>query len=115
MPEDRSADWPGEESDEVGGERGEGADVWGDARKEQVREHQRRGGAVEEVVVPLDRRADGTGDRSESDVCTVCESSRRGIVQLGHDSTLSRDIFIDISTIRLRECVWPMAQRTLSN
>src|SRR5699024_4622603 len=105
MPEDRSADWPGEESDEVGGEGGEGADVWRDAGEEQVREHQRRGGAVKEVVVPLDRRADGAGDRSASDLCTVFVSSRGGILQVGHDSTLSRDIFIDISTVRLRECV----------
>src|SRR5699024_4135407 len=62
VAEYRSADRPSEESDEVSRESGESADVWGDTREEQVRKHQRRGGPIEEIVVPFDRGSDGTGD-----------------------------------------------------
>jgi hypothetical protein len=61
--EDRAADWPG---DEANGERGESRESPGHrikGRKEDLVEDQSRGGAKDEEIIPLDRRADEAGKR----------------------------------------------------
>ena len=62
MPEDRGADRPADEADEVGAERRERSGQRILVGKEQFRENQPGGGAVDEEVVPLDGGADGGGD-----------------------------------------------------
>ena len=55
---DHAAEGAGDEADREGGERGEGAGEVGATGEELRAEHEGRGGAVDEEVVPLDRRAD---------------------------------------------------------
>ena len=62
MPEDRGADRPADEADEVGAERRQRSGQRIFVGEEELREDQPGGGAVDEEVVPLDRRADGGGD-----------------------------------------------------
>jgi len=62
MGEDGAAEGPG---DEANGERGESGERPGHrikGREEDLVEHQGRGGAEDEEVVPLNRRADETGE-----------------------------------------------------
>jgi hypothetical protein len=61
MPEDDPAQRPGRESDPVGGQRQQRARRRLRLGEEQLVEHQRGGGAVEEEVVPLDGGADEAG------------------------------------------------------
>ena len=56
VAEDDAAERPRDEADGEGAEREQRADQRIDAREEQLAEDQRGGGAVEEEVVPLDRR-----------------------------------------------------------
>ena len=58
MAEDRAADGPRQEADRESAERGEGADPRVDGGKELLVEDQRRGGAVDQEVVPFDDGAD---------------------------------------------------------
>ncbi len=58
VAEDDAAERPGDEADGVGGEGEQRADERLEAREEQLVEHQRGGGAVDEEVVPLQRGAD---------------------------------------------------------
>ncbi len=62
MAEDRGADRPTDEADEVGAERCERAGQRIFVGEEELREDQPGGGAVDEEVVPFDRRADSGGD-----------------------------------------------------
>ena len=62
MAEDDAAERPGEEPDGVRREGQQGADQRVERGEEQRVEHQRRGRAVEEEVVPLQRRPDEAGD-----------------------------------------------------
>ena len=62
MAEHQPADRPGDEAERIGGERQHGAGQRVGLGEEQLVEHQRRGGAVEEEVVPLDGGADQAGD-----------------------------------------------------
>ena len=62
VAEDHAAERPGDEPDGVGGEGQQGADQRLEAGEEQLVEDQRGGGAVDEEVVPLQRRADQAGD-----------------------------------------------------
>src|SRR6266705_2792994 len=57
VSKDRSAQWPRNESDGKRAVRAERAGERIEGREEEPVEDQRRGGAVEEEVVPLDRRA----------------------------------------------------------
>src|ERR1700722_8370000 len=58
MAEDRRADRPGEETHGVHTERLQRADEWIGPRKIKPGKHQAGYGAVQEEVVPLDRRSD---------------------------------------------------------
>ena len=62
VAEDRGADRPRAEADELHGERGQNPRVCRLAGEEHRREDQGGHRAVEEEVVPLDRGADGAGD-----------------------------------------------------
>src|SRR5690606_18279412 len=63
VPEQHRPDRSGQESDEERRERGERPDDTVAGGEEQLAEHDARRGAVEEEVVPLDRRAEQTGDQ----------------------------------------------------
>ena len=63
VPEHDPADRPCGEADGVRAERQQRADQRLCLREEQVTEDQRRGGAVQKEVVPLDGRADEAGQR----------------------------------------------------
>ena len=62
MSEDRSAQGTGEKADAVGSKRGDRAQRRIGQRKEQLVEDERAGRAVDEKIVPLDRRADDAGN-----------------------------------------------------
>ena len=66
MADDDAADRAGDEADGVRAEREQRADERIERRKEQLVEDQRGGRAVEEEVVPLDRRADEARERDEA-------------------------------------------------
>ena len=69
VPHDDAAHWPRDEPDPERRERGEGRSDWRHLWKEPRPEHRCRGRAVDEEVVPLDRRADGTRRRNAAHVC----------------------------------------------
>jgi hypothetical protein len=71
VTEDGGTDRPGGEPDELGAERSDDARVLALPGKEDLREDQGGCGAVEEEVVPLDRRADRTGRRESSNIATA--------------------------------------------
>ena len=62
MPEDRRTDRTGDKADGVDGERLQHADQWVGFWKEQLPEDQTGDDAVEQEIVPFDRRADRAGD-----------------------------------------------------
>ena len=62
MAEDRGADRPSDEADEIGAEGGERRRQRILVGKVELAEDQTGGGAVEEEVIPLDGRADGGRD-----------------------------------------------------
>src|SRR5262249_12442970 len=62
IAEQYSAKRSGQEADGVGAERSNLAGVRVELREEQLGEDQCRGRAVQEEIVPLDRRADRAGD-----------------------------------------------------
>ena len=62
VPEDHAAERPGDEPDRVRREGQQRADQRVEAREEQLVEDQRRGRAVDEEVVPLQRGADQARD-----------------------------------------------------
>src|SRR6185312_2796833 len=62
VAEDHRPDRPGGEPDELGAERQQDPGIGAVSREEHLREHQRRGGAVQEEVIPLDRGPDGARD-----------------------------------------------------
>ena len=62
MAENRGADRPGGEADEIRAEGNERAASGSGLGKIELAEDQTGGGAVEEEVVPLDGGADGRGD-----------------------------------------------------
>jgi len=62
MPEDRSTDRASDKADGVDGKRLQYADQRVGFGKEQLAEDQTGDDAVEQEVVPFDRRADGAGD-----------------------------------------------------
>src|SRR5690242_8942769 len=81
MAEDQPAQRAGDEPDGVGGERQQGAGQWIEVGEEQLVEHQRGSGPVEEEVVPLQRGADETGRddlarRAGGAVCHGCSPGR---------------------------------------
>src|SRR4029079_7817418 len=57
VAEYHAAERPREEADAEGGERKQQAGIGLELRKEKIAEHQRRSGAINEKVVPLQRRA----------------------------------------------------------
>jgi len=61
MAEDHAAKWPRHEADGIGCEGRERADDWIETWEEQLVEHQRCRGAVDQEIVPLHRRADHAG------------------------------------------------------
>ncbi len=62
MAEQKTAERPCDEADAKRRKRGERTDAGVEFRKEQVAENQGRGGAVDEEVIPFERRADGGGE-----------------------------------------------------
>src|SRR6185437_4680969 len=62
MAENGGADGPAEKADKIGPERQQGGGESIRLGKEELAEHQTRGGAVEKKIVPLDGRADGGSD-----------------------------------------------------
>jgi hypothetical protein len=62
MAEDCRADWPGDEANCINGKGLQHPDQWVGLGKEELAEDQTGDDAVEQEVVPLDRRADGAGD-----------------------------------------------------
>jgi len=58
VAEDHPAQWPCDKAHGVRREGQQGADQRLEAREEELIEHQRRSGAVNEEVVPLQRSAD---------------------------------------------------------
>ena len=62
MPEDRGPNRPGDKADGIDGKRLQHADQRVGFGKEQLAKDQTGDDAVEQEVVPLDRRADGAGD-----------------------------------------------------
>ena len=77
VAEHDAADRTRDEPDREGAERRQRADERVDVRKEQPVEDQRRGGAVQEEVVPLDRRADEAGQDDRPDRSQVPRFSGR--------------------------------------
>ena len=61
MAEHEPAERTGEEADAEGGERRQRTDARIELGEEQLVEHQRGRGAVDEEVVPFERRADRGG------------------------------------------------------
>jgi hypothetical protein len=62
MAKDRCSDGPADKSDEENSERFEHADQWIRFGKEELAKDQRGDLAIEQKVVPLDRRTDRAGD-----------------------------------------------------
>ena len=77
MAEDESADRPRKEADRESAEGGDGAGERIELGKEKFIEHQRGGGAVDEIIVPLNRGANEAGEDDAAD----------GSLGLGHDSS----------------------------
>ena len=71
MAEDRRADRPGDEADEIGAEGGERRRQRILVGEVQLAEDEAGGGAVEEEVVPLDGGADRRGDDRLAQLCAV--------------------------------------------
>ena len=61
MAEDRCADPAGDKADRINGKGLQHADQWVGLGKEELTEDQTGDDAVEQEVVPLDRRADSAG------------------------------------------------------
>jgi hypothetical protein len=92
MAEDQPAQRARDEADGVGGEREQRADGRFEVGEEELVEHERRRGAVEEEVVPLQRRA----DQAREDHALRCAGQDVGVggqgrrvVALGHGVLLS--------------------------
>jgi hypothetical protein len=58
VPKDHATERPGEKAHRIGAKRSHRGRERIQRGKEQLPKHQRRGGAVEEEVIPFDRRAD---------------------------------------------------------
>jgi len=91
VAEDDPAERARREADAEGRERREGADRRVDLREEQVAEDQRRGGPVQEEVVPLDGGADeaGQGDLTQRLTVTLAFAAK-ALCCSGHVGLSSR-------------------------
>jgi hypothetical protein len=78
MTEDNAAERTGNEADGEGREGRQCAHRWADVGEEEMPEDERRGGAVDVEVEPLDGGADESGDTSSAALLGVDGSRRRG-------------------------------------
>jgi len=77
MAEDRRADRPRQEADEINEKSVERADQRIVVREIELGENQARDGAVEEEILPLDRRADGRGDDGAAQFARMIDARKR--------------------------------------
>ena len=84
MAKDRGADWPADKADEVGAEGGKGRGQRFFVGEIEVAENQSGRGAVDEEVIPFDRRADGRGDNCFAQLCAVLGRRQRLVCDRGH-------------------------------
>jgi hypothetical protein len=83
MAEDRRADRPRNEADEIDAERLEGADQWFRFREEELREHDAGDLPVEQEIVPLDGGADCARDRRPPQLRAVIGLGKRANCGIG--------------------------------
>ena len=89
VAEHDAAQGPRDEPDGERPERGERADQRIDGRKEEPVEDERRGSAVKEEVVPLDRGADEARENHLADGSWIGVFHGRGSLPLSHRGSLS--------------------------
>jgi hypothetical protein len=83
MAEDRGADRPRNEADEIDAERLEGADQWFRSREEELGEHNARDLPIEQEILPLDRGADRARDRRPPQLRAVIGLGERANCGIG--------------------------------
>src|SRR4029077_5143555 len=83
MAEDRSPQRPRREADEVGAERQQRGGGRIRVREIKLAEHQSRGGAVEEEIVPFDGGADRGSDHRLAQFAAVVGLGKRAVVGYG--------------------------------
>ncbi|MGX0963617.1 hypothetical protein AB7M63_004066 [Bradyrhizobium japonicum] len=87
MTEDRGTEWPRQESDRVGAEGRDGGERGIAGGEEDLVEHQRGRGAVDEEVVPFDRGADHARPHDPSQARRLVRRYVQGyVVCYGHRS-----------------------------
>jgi hypothetical protein len=84
MAEDRRADGPRHKTNGVNGEGFERSHQGVGMGKKQLGENQAGDGAVEEEIIPLDRRADGAGDDGPAQLNAVFVFAETANDSLGH-------------------------------
>ncbi len=95
MAEDRRADRPRQKSHCINAKRFERTGERIGAREVQPCKHQARNGAVQEEVVPLDRRTDRAGQHRAAKLSPVLRiADRIGVLTCGHAASLRRLVSI---------------------
>ena len=86
MAEDRRADGPADKPDEENAERLQNANQRGGLGEEERSEDERAHLAVEEEIIPFDRRANRASDQRAVQLPTVLDvrKARRGDIRCGH-------------------------------
>ena len=79
VAEDHPAQGADDVADGEGAERGDGGDHRGQVGEEQLPEHQRGGGAVEQEVVELDGAAQEAGEQHPAHLLGIAQGRRRAV------------------------------------
>src|SRR5881227_1854942 len=111
MAKNHAPDRPGEESDGVGRKRRHHSRPRVERGEEELVEHQRGGGAVEEEVVPLDGRADEAGGGDFEDFRTAFQVAVAWGNRGGHDASVNTRV-PEIMTHGWRDGNRPLAVAT---